>query len=111
MDMEKLGRYTFVLGLVISVIAGFVNIPVWGLIGLLLLGVVVGLLNITGKEVQPFLLGTIALMLVGASTLSLMASIPGGEIIASIIRHFTAFVAGGALIVALKEVYSLTSTK
>ena len=111
MNTEKVGRYLFLLGLVISVIAGFVNIPVWGLVGLLVLGIIVGVINITGKEVQPFLLGTVALMLVGTSTLSLMATIPGGDVAAAIIQHFVAFVSGGALIVALKEVYQLTSTK
>ena len=111
MNMEKIGRYLFLLGLVISVIAGFVNIPTWGVVGLFVLGIIVGVINITGKEVQPFLLGTVALMLVGVTSLSLMSAIPGGESVVSIIQHFTAFVAGGALIVALKEVYQLTSTK
>lgn len=110
MDMQKLGRYAFLLGLLISVLAGFMNIGYYGVLGLFVLGVIVGLLNVTGKEVQSFLLGTVALMLVGTS-LSLLSGLPGGAAITAIIQHFTAFVAGGALIVALKEVYSVTSTK
>ena len=110
MDTEKIGRYLFLLGLVITVIAGFVSIGVYGLVALFILGIIVGVINITGKEVQPFLLGTVALLLVG-SALGVLAAVPGGEFIKAIIDNFTVFVAGGALIVALKEVYSLTSSK
>ena len=70
MDMQKIGRYAFIAGLLISVLAGLMpmmgmNIGYMGLAALVVLGVVVGILNVTGKEVQPFLLGTIALMIVG----------------------------------------------
>ncbi|MCX6814397.1 MAG: hypothetical protein NTY20_01995 [Candidatus Aenigmarchaeota archaeon] len=109
MNMEKIGRYLFLLGLVITVIAGFVDIGIYGLAGLFVLGIIVGILNITGKEVQPFLLGTVALLLVGSS-LGALATITGPQVVA-IINNFITFVAGGALIVALKEVYSLTSSK
>ena len=112
MDMTKIGRYLFLLGLVIAVISGFVYTApdMYVVAGLLILGVIVGVLNVTGKEVQPFLLGTVALLLAG-SALSALSALPGGAQIASIITHFTVFVAGGALIVALKEVYAVTSSK
>ena len=112
MDMTKIGRYLFLLGLVISVIAGFVYTApdMYVVAGLLILGIIVGVLNVTGKEVQACLWGTVALVLVG-SALSALAALPGGTQVASIITHFTVFVAGGALIVALKEVYGVTSSK
>ena len=110
MSTQKIGRYAFLLGLAVSVIAGFVNVGYYGVLGLFALGVIVGVLNVTGKEVQSFLLGTIALMLVGTS-LSLLSGIPGGDTLITIIQHFTAFVAGGALLVALREVYGITSTQ
>jgi hypothetical protein len=109
MNMEKVGRYLFLLGLIITVIAGFADIGIYGLAALFILGIIVGILNITGKEVQPFLLGTVALLLVGSS-LGALAAVTGPQVV-SIIKNFTTFVAGGALIVALKEVYQLTSTK
>ena len=110
MDMEKIGRYVFLLGLVISVLAGFVNLGFYGGTGLFVLGIVVGVLNVTGKEVQKFLLATVALMLVGASV-NMLSALPGGGFVSIVIAHFTVFVAGGALIVALKEVYGVTKTK
>lgn len=113
MDMTKIGRWAFIAGLVISLLAGIMplmgmDIGFYGLIALVVLGVIVGFLNVTGKEVQPFLLGTVALMIVGTALGSVLASI---SIIANILSAFVAFVAGAALIVALKEVYAVTSSK
>ena len=101
---EKIGRYAFLVGLVISVLAGFIELGTTGLSLLVVLGVVVGFLNVTGKESQRFLVGTIALMLVGTIGINLPAI---GATITSIVSAFTAFVAGAALIVALKEVYTV----
>lgn len=105
---ENIGRYAFIVGLVISVIAGFVNLGTYGLAGLVVLGVIVGLLNVAGSEVQTFLLGTIALILVGSSLHTVMSTVP---YVPAILSAFVSFVAGAALIVALKEVYAVTSSK
>jgi ATP synthase protein I len=105
---ESIGRLAFLVGLLISVAAGFVQglestvLPI-----LAVLGVIVGFLNVTGKESQRFLIGTVALMLVGTAIISIPAI---GPFVTSIISAFTTFVAGAALIVALKEVYSVTKT-
>jgi hypothetical protein len=108
MNMEKIGRWAFIAGLVISVIAGFMAIGDTGIAALVVLGVVVGLLNVTGKEVMPFLIGTVALMLVGSGLSSVLSAVP---YVPEILSAFVAFVAGAALIVALKEVYGITSSK
>jgi hypothetical protein len=102
---EQLGRWAFIIGLVISIIAGFVNVGNVGLAVLVILGIIVGFLNVTGKEVETFLLGTVALMLVGTVGQTF------GSVISSVITAFTSFVAGAALIVALKAVYSTTKEK
>jgi hypothetical protein len=108
MDKELIGRWAFIVGLVISVAAGFVTLGSTLFAGLVVLGVVVGFLNVTGDEVQKFLLGTVALMLVGTGLGAVMTGIP---VVAGVLSAFTAFVAGAALIVALKEVYSITKSK
>jgi hypothetical protein len=103
---ETIGRWAFIVGLVISVIAGFFTIGDMGLAALVILGVIVGFLNVTGEEVQKFLVGTIALMLVGSALSTALGTVIGG-----ILSAFVAFVAGAALIVALKEVYTVTKAK
>jgi len=105
---EMVGKWSFIIGLIISVIAGIVNIGATGLTWLVILGVIVGFLNVTSKEVTGFLIATIALMLVGNVGLSLPAV---GSFVTSVVSAFTAFVAGAALIVAIKEVFSITKSR
>ena len=108
MKMEAIGRYAFIVGLVISVLAGFIDIGAMGLAALVVLGIVVGFLNVTGKEVERFLIGTIALMLVGTVGINLPAV---GGLVTNILSAFVSFVAGAALVVALKEIYGITKEK
>jgi hypothetical protein len=106
MNKETIGRVAFIVGLVISVLAGFVTLDATLYAGLVVLGFIVGFLNVTGEEVQRFLLGTVALMLVASSLNTVL-----GEVIGGIISAFTAFVAGAALLVALKEIYTITKSQ
>lgn len=108
MSLERIGRIIFYVGLIISVVAGFYNVGELGLTALVILGIVVGALNVTGREVQRFLLATVALLLVG-STVSQIPAI--GLTLQTILNHFVAFVAGAAVIVALREVFVITKSQ
>lgn len=108
MDLEKIGRLAFYIGLIISVAAGFMNVGATGLAALVVLGIIVGGLNVTGKETQKFLLATVALLLVGSA----ISAIPAfGGFLQTVLNHFLAFVAGAALLVALREVYEITKSQ
>lgn len=111
MDKELIGRWAFIVGLVISVAAGFVPLSGAMYAGLVVLGVIVGFLNVTGDEVQKFLLGTVALMLVGTGLGNAMQTLDSTGTVSGVLSAFTAFVAGAALLVALKEVYTITKSK
>ncbi|MEK7280965.1 MAG: hypothetical protein AAB037_01260 [Chloroflexota bacterium] len=64
--LSTAGAVSFLAGYTISIIAGLWWPTSGGVIGLLsVLGVVVGLLNITGKEIIPYLVAAIALVLIG----------------------------------------------
>ncbi len=113
---EKIGRIAFIVGLVISVVAGVVNWGPWALPGLAVLGVLVGLLNVTGKEVEKFLASSVALIIAGIAGLTAIGSagtaLTLGFVDAqSILAHFIAFIAGATFIVALKEVFDITKSK
>jgi hypothetical protein len=101
----KIGRIAFLVGLLISVVMGFVNLGANALAALVVLGIIVGFLNVTGKESQRFLVGTIALMVVGSVGIQIPAV---GSVVTSILQAFVMFVAGAALVVSLKEVYGVT---
>ena len=102
---EMVGKWAFVIGLIISIVAGIVNIGASGLAWLVVLGIIVGFINVTSKEVTGFLIATIALMMVGSVGLNLPAV---GSFVTSIVTAFTSFVAGAAFIVAIKEVFAIT---
>ncbi|MBW3011677.1 hypothetical protein KY311_00685 [Candidatus Woesearchaeota archaeon] len=107
---EVIGKWAFLIGLVIAVVVGFVEVPYSAVI-LLVLGLIVGFLNIAAKETTQYLVAAIALM-TGAVAFSVTA-VPGvvGDVVASILSAFVAFVAASALVVAVKAVIELSSKK
>jgi hypothetical protein len=98
MKLGLVGKWAFILGLVIAVIAGIFFQAVWVVWVLALLGVVVGLLNIAAEETQGFLLAAIAFLL-SATALGTIPFI--GGVIDNILAYIAAFVAGATVVVAL----------
>jgi hypothetical protein len=101
--MEMVGRIAFYVGLVISIVAGWVQVSAWWLA---VLGIVVGLLNVTAKENSRFLLATLVLVTSGIALGSVF-----GVLIERILMAYIAFTAAAAFIVALKEVYSMQKSR
>ena len=106
MGMEAFGRIAFYVGLIVSVVAGWVEIGATGLAVLVVLGIIVGLLNVTGKEVGRFLLATLTLVVAGVA----LKDVFGGAV-GSILVAYIAFTAAAALVVALREVYAIQKTR
>jgi hypothetical protein len=76
-------------------------------LALVILGLIVGLLNITQEEVSNFLIAAIALILVGTIGGGL-STIPAiGVSLAAIVSNIAVFVVPAALVVSLKAVWSL----
>ena len=109
--MEKLGIWSFIAGLVIAVIAGFVWNNTFAIV-LGILGIVVGLINISDREVMMYLISSIAI-LVGASSLSTMIGVIGiaSEFLTNLLKAITIFVAPGAVVVAIKGVFEIARGK
>jgi hypothetical protein len=105
--MVKVGRWAFTIGIFLSILAGFVD---WGGIPIILivLGLVVGFLNIDDKEAVRFLVASIALLSIGtASISSLFTTGRFAGATQLVLSDFISFVAAAALIVALKTVVTL----
>ena len=101
MEMEKIGRLAFYIGIVVSILLGWMDMANATTI-LVILGIVVGLLNVTTKEAHDFLLAALVLISAGVAL-----STGFGEPIQSILQAFIAFTAAAAVVVALKEVYTI----
>ncbi len=116
---QKIGSWAFIIGVVIAVVTGIaiglmpaVSGETWvnyvPLI-LVILGLIVGFLNIGDKEVMPFLIASVALVMVG--TVAELNTIPVfGIVLAKIVNYIAVFAAPAALVVALLEFYRLAAT-
>jgi hypothetical protein len=102
MDLKTIGKWAFILGLVIAVLAGLLYQPDWAIWVLAILGVVVGLLNVTAEETRGFLLASIALVL-SATALNTIPVI--GDAISYVMLFVIAFVSGAMIVIALKELF------
>jgi len=104
MNLVTIGHWAFVLGMVLSIIAGFGGeIPALTTI-LVVLGLVVGFLNVTEKESTAFLVGVIALLVIGLAGLGAVKYV--GQLV-PILNNVIAFVAAAGLVVAIKQVLGI----
>jgi len=107
----KYGSWAFIIGLIITIVAGFISTtldPQYALV-LGILGLIVGLINVTDRETQLFLVATVALMLSASSLASVVSFSPqAAQILQTILNYIVAFVSPAAAIVALKAVYDIS---
>jgi len=97
--MGNLGKYAFIGGVGIAIAMAFVAVPNGHMV-LVVLGLIVGFMNITEGESQGFLLAAIALMLTATS----IGGLPEvGRMLSGVASDLAAFVAPAALVVALKS--------
>ena len=120
-ELHRIAHYAFFVGLVIAILSGGwfslilnnsctanrIVSPVALVTTLVILGLIVGLINLSIKETVPFLVAAIALMLSGIVNLSLIPGI--GSCLSSSLSNIVDFVVPGAVIVGLKAVWRLAS--
>jgi hypothetical protein len=110
-DLIKLGHYSFIAGLILAVVVALVpqlrgDIAVWIMV---VLGIIVGFLNITAKETTAFLVATVALIIASsASALSLAAIWTG---LTAMLGNAIIFIAPAAIVVAVKSIIELAERK
>ncbi len=63
---KTLGGWAFLIGVILAIIFGFVAAGEWLTWTLVILGIIIGLLNIADKEVKPFLWAGAVLVIVSA---------------------------------------------
>ena len=105
---------SFIAGYVLAVIAGVANDSESGNVSLALviMGLLVGLFNITGKEILPYLIAAIALVVVGtAEPFTALNDVADGfgNHLNLIVVYMAIFTAPAAVIQAIKAGISLAS--
>jgi uncharacterized membrane protein len=129
MEMEAISRWAYLLFVIIAVVMGLVvgymawsegswadvaGVNGWVLLIMLVLGIIIGLTSITTKEVTPFLIATIALIVAASANVWS----PLSQIHAlldfwatGILNYIVAFAAPAAVIIAVKQVLTMAKEK
>ena len=105
MVSSKIGRWAFIVAVILAVLAGVIpsvggNAAVAWILAIL--GLIVGFLNITDKESTPFLVAAIALI-ASAGTLGPLL---GNDIVKNILTNVVLVAGPAAFVVAIKHIYA-----
>ena len=119
-SLQAIGSWAFLLGAVVAVITGAVSLDNTNptiVFFLVLLGLIVGLLNVTIKEANSFLLASVSLVLVAGLGISVfqdvgpIGNIPLGSYLVSILTRILVFVVPATIVVALKSIFALAKNR
>ena len=111
---KRVGNYSFIIGVIIAIVLGL-SFPLgtatpWLASLLVILGLIVGFLNVTGKETKEFLL-VAAVLVIATSMGGASATLGGvqyiGEYLSGIFTQVLAFVVPATIVVALKDIWAM----
>jgi len=100
----NVGKWSFVVGVVLAVVAGFFTVP-YALTILAVLGLIVGFLNVTAKKSQEYLVAVITILIIGSAGIQAFSALGTlYSLYTAILTNTIAFVAASGLVVAIKEI-------
>ena len=111
--IEKVGVIAFIVGLLIVLILSAFG-PISGSIAIIVvvLGLIVGIINIGDEEVHQFLLAALVFIVSAGALTEFVASVPAiGSWLGSFFRGVILFVAPGAAVTALRALYEVARSK
>ena len=112
-DVE-LGKYAFAIGVLAALMFAFINmneLPKEFGAFLIVVGVIIGLINITHKERNLFLIATIALIVTNGANIGSLELWNIGRFLQAFIWNLTILFAPAAVIIALEAIYSLAKKR
>ena len=105
--MVNVGKWAFLAGILLAVLAGFFTIPYIMTI-LAVLGLVVGFLDITSRESHKYLMSVVALLIIGTASISAFSALGSFYgLTEAIITNAIAFIGASGLVVAIKEILTV----
>ena len=111
----QIGVAAFIVGLLIAIVLGIWPTMISQTNTVLILGVlgiIVGLLNVGDKELDRYLMANVAFLLAAGTAASafsvFLGALPAvGAYLGAMVLNITAFVAPGAAVIALRELYEV----
>lgn len=110
---QKYGSWAFIIGVVLAIIIGLLGSGVFGGFAstlplvFVILGIIIGLLNISDKEITSFLVAVVALLVAGSVNWALIPTV--GGMLGSIFANIASLMAPAAVIVGIKAVWNMAS--
>jgi len=110
------GAYAFLVGVVLAIVFGLFNnsleqAPQWFYAAIVLVGLIVGAMNISDKNSQTFLIASISIVLVGSLGVDALIYIPTDNYVVSMLRgvlgSLSLLFVPATIVVALKTVFSM----
>lgn len=111
---RQLGIYAFAIGVSAALIFAFINmnaLPKESATFLIVVGLIIGLLNITRKERKLFLIATIALIVTNSANIGIISLWNIGSFLQAFIWNLTYLFAPAAVIIALELIYSVAKDR
>lgn len=108
-NTAMVGRYAYLIGLILAIVAGLVGAVAgfaYTALILVILGLIVGFLNVAEKDIVPLLLGLLALALVGNATLNVIPAV--NAYLIAVLQNIVLFAGAAAFVVAIKAVLMTT---
>ncbi len=114
-SVQRIGAWAFILGIILAILLGlFGQGQTWGTTAssvLVLLGLIVGLLNVTAKETRDYLISAAVLVIVAGFGIQLLGQIAVvGTFLAAILTAVVSFVVPATVVVSLKEIYTTAAS-
>lgn len=106
--MKTVGKWAFLAGVVIAIVAGFVTLNTTLASVLMGLGLLVGLLNVSPKEAHGFLLAAVSLVIVaslGGQSFATIQTI--GPAVQRVFGALLSFVVPATIVVALAAIFDV----
>ena len=106
--LRFIGFWAFVLGFIIAIVAGFAwpaNTAV--VIILIVLGLIIGFLNISARETLLFLVATVALIVVG-QVFAPLTVLSVGKYLDHILSYVATLMAPAAVVVSIKALWAIS---
>lgn len=96
------GAWAFLIGIILAIIFAFITSNIWVVVILFLIGIIIGLFNVSSKEAMGFLLAGTALVLV--SSLG-KGSLLGIMFVANLLDNLMLIFVPATIIVALRVIF------
>jgi hypothetical protein len=105
--LSKIGFWAFIIGFILAIVSGLISAQnSFIVVILIILGLIIGLLNITGKEITLFLIATIALIVTGHVFTSLTV-LGIGKYLDQILGYVATLMAPAAVVAAIKALWAV----